>query len=248
MKASATVWWSTVVVVATVSAVFLLLEADRNSPSEFWSVAFPGILTGIGTLLLAFVTVVLAYQDRRRNDQAQREERERNDQLLAETSQREAAQQHRAQAEVISAWTSGRLRSEVSGTITEGGLAVELSNPSAQPIYDVLIFEVFVQGSGPGTGEDWMADHLASNHFRAFKALPSVPPGTWAVELEWVSPPPQGVIGIEIAFTDRSGATWIRRATGQLVELTTAPPEHYGLSRPFPYAGLLPPYRDPRPA
>jgi hypothetical protein len=36
-----------------------------------------------------------------------------------------------------------------------------------------------------------------------------------------------GRLGAEVAFTDRAGSHWIRRATGQLEELAIAPLEYF---------------------
>jgi hypothetical protein len=41
---------------------------------------------------------------------------------------------------------------------------------------------------------------------------------------------------IEIAFVDRTGTSWVRRSTGELVEIAKRPIDHYGIERPVTYA------------
>jgi hypothetical protein len=52
-------------------------------------------------------------------------------------------------------------------------------------------------------------------------------PGGWGIL--------SGRVGAEIAFTDRAGASWVRRATGALDELPTDAIDHYAISRPLDY-------------
>jgi hypothetical protein len=42
----------------------------------------------------------------------------------------------------------------------------------------------------------------------------------------------------EVAFTDRAGAHWIRRATGELEEIAEAPFEYFRQVKPYRYIFL----------
>ena len=136
--------WTSCGLVAALAATLILFKAYRaRSGDDFWPIAVPGVLTGVGTLALAAVTVVLAYQERRRGDKARTadrrrdddlrtderrrddqlraEERKRNDQLLALGRAEARAAAHRAQADLISAWYAGRWTTEVNGDFVEDG-------------------------------------------------------------------------------------------------------------------------------
>jgi hypothetical protein len=71
--------------------------------------------------------------------------------------------------------------------------------------------------------------------FAMYKVLGVLQPGRSSVELPWTDPPMQGRLGIELAFTDRSGVSWVRRSTGALEEASASPIDHYGLFRPVDY-------------
>jgi hypothetical protein len=71
-------------------AVLILVEAHRSD--EYWVVAWPGVLTGAGTLALAAVTFRVL-----RGDQADRRAREASETAAAERLRR-------AQAQAVSGW------------------------------------------------------------------------------------------------------------------------------------------------
>ncbi len=69
-----------------------------------------------------------------------------------------------------------------------------------------------------------------------FAVLSTLPPGLWRVR---VTAPGGGMMirpGAELAFTDRAGVHWIRRAGGSLDEISAEGAEHYGLPGPFDFA------------
>jgi hypothetical protein len=74
-------------------AIFVLAKAHRSV--DYWTVAWPGVLTGCGTLALAAVTYRVLV-----GDQEDRRKRDLHDQKQAE-------QDRRAQAEAISGWYAG---------------------------------------------------------------------------------------------------------------------------------------------
>lgn len=115
-----------------------------------------------------------------------------------------------------------------------------LSNTSPEPVYELVAYLVWVQGSGPRTGEE-MQTHGGTNEMRAIVQV--LPPGNFQLTLLGPSNQPmQGQLGLEIAFTDAAGRSWVRRVpTGELEELKTGPTKHYNISRP------LPPYKQIEP-
>lgn len=126
----------------------------------------------------------------------------------------------RAQADRISGWpdedpsSNDPLRSKL-----------RLLNKSDEPVYEVVVSVVLVQGAGPRIGEEVPPD-WARNVFSI------LPPGQWVA----FQPSRGGGMnrrpGVEIAFTDSRGRSWIRRATGAVQEIKKSPIAHYGLSLP----------------
>jgi hypothetical protein len=153
------------------------------------------------------------------------------------------------QAESISAWYSGDYRIETTSGLVVDGVAINLSNGSLQLVYEVVVFLVFVQGAAPRTGEEWAVEHLAEKRRGAHVVLASVPPGLSSVKVRWTGDSVrQGRFGAEIGFTDRKGTHWIRRATGELIQIPSTAIEHYRLGRPVDYRVPMPVYVDPLPS
>jgi hypothetical protein len=100
-----------------------------------------------------------------------------------------------------------------------------LLNRSDEPVYEVVVTMVFVQGAGWNLGEDYTGSGLR-------RVLAVLPPGRWRVEVEsgWAGMSRRP--GVEVAFSDRSGVCWIRRSNGMLEEIDQLPIDHYGLPRP----------------
>lgn len=129
---------------------------------------------------------------------------------------------------------------------------IYIHNSSAEPIYEVVTGIVFIQGAGaPRALEDMLSFRQrrrsesaelvakgvegAEGELRAFQRDPIttvgiVPPGTWRVWIGgkgWTSIL-SGRGGVDVAFVDRAGVSWVRRAMGQLDELSARPLEHFG--------------------
>lgn len=117
----------------------------------------------------------------------------------------------------------------------EGGnqrSVLALSNHSDEPVYDAVVVLVLIQGAGARTGEEIAkSDHLIHAYVRR---LAVVPPGLWQVEVEAGWGGMYRAPGAEVAFTDRAGVHWVRRATGSLQEIDTPADDHYHLPRPMP--------------
>ncbi len=129
-------------------------------------------------------------------------------------------EERRLQATFVSGWPE-REKATSDGYMT---LAVLLNN-SEEPVYEVVVSLVLVQGAGPKEGED-----LNSSHHRP--ALSILPPGKWIIEIRNQGFDMHKRPGIEIAFTDRAGYHWIRRANGRIQEIAKNAINYYELDRP----------------
>jgi hypothetical protein len=145
--------------------------------------------------------------------------------LKAAFKQRDAetAERHRAHARMISAVFNP------PGVVptTEGKKwFVELINGSAEPVYTLVAAVVYIQGAGPATQERWL--ELRQTGYQESIPITTVsmlPAGDFVVSVPFIDGAgiPGGRLAAEVAFTDRSGAHWIRRARGQLEELDQDP-------------------------
>jgi hypothetical protein len=143
--------------------------------------------------------------------------------------------EHREQAERISAWHSGTRRVDPQSLADRSANHTEITllNSSLEPVYDVVVFLVFIQGSGPRRGEDWMKiDQGITRYCQVFGTLP---PGSWTTTVPEGWAVMAGRVSAEVAFTDRRGADWVRRSNGSIEELTKSAIEHYGITRPVNY-------------
>src|SRR5207245_7221638 len=124
----------------------------------------------------------------------------------------------------------------VEGNPLAGRTGIDLFNSSQMPIYGLVVGIVFIQGAGPETLETRLA--LDSKSAMPLTAVSILPPGTfrvWIPGTGWSSIM-SGRAGAEVAFTDRAGRHWIRRADGELVELHETPLEYFercGLDGPY---------------
>jgi hypothetical protein len=142
---------------------------------------------------------------------------------ISQDRKRRRADARREQAERISAWPGAE------GERQE----VVLLNRSNAPVYQAVASFVFVQGAGWRTGEGLRDSGLDIATLVAFqKTINAIAPGRSRV---WVPGDWHGMHkrpGIEIAFTDRAGVHWVRRATGELEELPEPPFDHYRVFLP----------------
>lgn len=144
----------------------------------------------------------------------ERQQREHDRSLASE-------RERKLQASRISAWV-------LSGPPMTGSRpAIAFLNGSEEPVYNVVPTVVFVQGAGGArTGEEWAKFGQDMSIPRTSVVL--LPPGRW-----WVPVPSWGMAtayrpAVEVAFTDRIGNHWVRRADGTLEELPSSPLEYYG--------------------
>lgn len=144
----------------------------------------------------------------------------------------------RSQAVGVSAWYTGPDINEPTKDDPFGRSLLTMSNLSDQPIYEVVITTVFIQGAAPHTGEEWVA-HAERQGYESMPrgaVFGTVGPGRWSVIVPAGDSPMQGRLGCEIGFTDAAGRHWIRRATGNLETIRSNAIDHYGLTRPLDYS------------
>jgi hypothetical protein len=127
----------------------------------------------------------------------------------------------REQAERVSAWP---------GPIADPQ-PVALLNYSDEPVYEALATFVFIDGSGPTRGEE-VSPELAARRVK----VGVIPPGRWRVCVTGGWNGMYARLGLEVAFTDRTGAHWVRRADGRLEQLPQGAFDYFELSRPLDLA------------
>jgi hypothetical protein len=155
---------------------------------------------------------------------------ERRRRIAQETQDR--TERHQSQARLVAAWI-GEIESATEDSDYDNGrTAVELLNGSAEPIYSLVAGLVYIQGAAPKSIEAWF--NLKKRSEPDTQVSPPIlllsilPPGRWRI---WIPASGWGItggrIGAEVAFTDRAGAHWVRRATGELEELSAPPFKHF---------------------
>ena len=176
----------------------------------------PEWVASIGTVAaFAAVAVQIKLDQSRRHKQEQYDEQER----------------HRSQATLISSMP-GPVEPSMGQELNEGRSAIDCFNGSAEPVYNVVVGIVFLQGAGPRTTEDMMKLLLMAEKREGVPTttLSILPPGrsrAWVRGTHWTGVM-AGRAGTEIAFTDRSGSHWIRRVDGDLEELRIDPLTYFG--------------------
>jgi hypothetical protein len=189
-------------------------------------------VASVGTV--AAVAVALRQVHQERAARLTREDQDRSD-------------RHLAHARLVSAWPGNAetLRLTISEAAVQESerTPIYFNNGSQEAIYEVVVCIVFIQGTGPATVEKML--HFREGNFGGYgppvKTLAIVPPGNWCVWLRgrgWTAGM-GGRPGVDIAFVDRMGTSWVRRATGELEELKTRPLlylQSFGLYGPYDLA------------
>jgi hypothetical protein len=147
-----------------------------------------------------------------------------------EREAQEREERHRAQARLIAADVGTEERLAEPGQLGRAG--IDLINGSPEPVYRLVVAIVAIQGAAPRSIEDWL--EYEDRERERFPHAP-VPMTTANILLSgssrvWVPAMRHGMQvrqGAEVAFTDRAGSHWVRRATGQLEELAEDPISHY---------------------
>lgn len=148
------------------------------------------------------------------------------------TDERFRDEQHWEQAQLVAAYLGEEERTQtIQGPGDDNGrTSIYLTNNSPEPVYSVVVGLVFVQGAAPRSLEDMLDLNKTQYGRQGPVTTVSILPGglyrTWIAGIGWhriLS----GRAGVEIAFTDRAGAHWIRRATGELHELAKPPLDYF---------------------
>lgn len=160
-----------------------------------------------------------------------------------ENEERERREHHLAQARLIAAVIGPEKPLEdehAKDKHREGRTAVDLINSSSEPVYRLVIGIVYIEGPGPKTIEEMcrIAYQPGREARLAVTTASILPSGTYRIWIRgtgW-SRIRSGRFGAEVAFTDRAGSHWIRRATGDLIEIKDEPLTY------FKEFGMSPPY------
>jgi hypothetical protein len=117
-----------------------------------------------------------------------------------------------------------------------------MANWSEEPVSSVVVYYVWVQGAAWHTGEEAEQHLQARGDLHDIRALVlTLPPkGKFHAGLKGPdNSPMQGQLGLEMAFTDAGGQSWIRRASGKLEPIDGDPLAHYGIAQPVDYDRLV---------
>lgn len=131
----------------------------------------------------------------------------------------------RAQAESISCWIE---RIESKDVDSSWNYWVAIQNLSSQPIYQVIVNLV------PLTQRGEMDPALTD----AYKCIAVVPPGKGYTSINFIDASRR--LGVQIAFNDVIGTTWVRLADGKLNELNMTTAEYCHVVLPTYWYNLYP--------
>lgn len=123
----------------------------------------------------------------------------------------------RDQAEHVSSWI-------LKESPDHSKVWIAVSNQSTRPVYQVIVSLVMIQGSGPRDGKDTPSTEQVH--------LSVAPPGVIYVSIPANYHGMNRHPGIEIAFKDALGKCWVRKGSGDLVEIEKTPVEYYAIDLP----------------
>lgn len=133
-------WWLVVVLLACAGITVLVLAHGERSPHEFWSIAVPGVLTGVGTLTLALVTVWMSRSERVRDDDLRAQQRT---ELQAQRVQGEMDEAIRDARRVVAQVAIVEQSIEIfKGTaLPDFSTSIQVTNGGGSPISYVRVIE-----------------------------------------------------------------------------------------------------------
>lgn len=186
----------------------------------------------VGALIALGVQVWMLGQQtaelRRQND-AEARARRQDEERRADQDERDRQERHRAHARLVAAIVGPEILPTEQGGA--GRTAINLINSSDEPVYRLVAGIVFIQGAAPQTLEAMLevgqrADGVEPPSVTTVSVLPPGRHRVWIMRSGWGIM--TGRIGAEVAFSDRAGHHWIRRATGRLEEIDDEPFEYFG--------------------
>lgn len=161
----------------------------------------PAWVSAISAVVSLCVVVAQNFREKKRRDADEKERKEK---------------EARVQAERVATWCDVGDRTEGQDKIT-----VTFRNGSELPIYLVTVVLVRLKGKRAERGEDVVANAPALSSKGVF---PHMPPGETSKDMH-VSPGLEGSrVGVEVAFRDAAGRSWVRRGDGELQSLGTQDP------------------------
>jgi hypothetical protein len=114
---------------------------------------------------------------------------------------------------------------------------IDLYNTTPNPVYKAIVTLVYIQGSGWHSGQElthWPAVDRRQDLIRQFQRdVQEIPTGRSRVQVsgEW------GTLGarpgVEIAYQDSKGHSWLRLSNGKLNSIKQDPATYYGLIAPL---------------
>lgn len=140
----------------------------------------------------------------------------------------------REQASAISAWLKEANAPDPGPIdrrfVPQGGMTAVISNNSGDLIYNVIATVVLFYGAGPKRGSG------ANDSTQRF-VYPTVPPGRHEQPIGHIDTSMNRALAVEVAFTDRKGASWVRTGSGELKRLwfRKSALEYYGIGYPPPW-------------
>lgn len=127
-------------------------------------------------------------------------------------------EQKRRQATKVSAWITKAY---------DDPMWIAVRNSSDEPVYEVIVSLVSVQGAGPPRDA-----HDTEPDFRYRAFLSVVPPGRFYASMPYGGHGMSMRFGLEVAFTDASGQYWVRKGNGDLSCIATPAIDYYRVHRP----------------
>jgi hypothetical protein len=178
----------------------------------------PTWIAAVGTVGALFAAL--------RQIQVERQARQGAERALSESALR-------AQAETVSGWYGGQATPPDSDESSQGRDWLVVLNRSHEPVYQAVATLVFIQGTGPRTGEAWVEVEKRTGGTETYRSTMGViPPGRWRTQVPSDWGHMQAQPAVEVAFTDRAGNHWIRRSDGTLSRIPISAVDYYQLVRP----------------
>lgn len=130
----------------------------------------------------------------------------------------------RLQAKDISSWIVGDDEKEIT---------INVNNSSSTPVYSIIITIVAIQGAGmPKDGREMTESYKHRSRFAI------LPPGKFQTKMPHIGRGMHIEFGIEIAFTDSMGNSWVRKSNGKLVNIKQSTLEYYNTPRPISWSSF----------